>query len=143
MQKMKTLPASATDEQILQIARDWAEALAHDDYQAAFEMTAHDPYYKWTPDLMRTVIQNYGSIDPLADGAICRVTPLDTAKGGPIPRHVVERRPGSADTQGTHQIGSIMFDLPLDGEWSDLTATFGIQSSDDTLHLVLNEIHVF
>jgi hypothetical protein len=36
-----------------------------------------------------------------------------------------------------------MFDLPLDGEWSDLTATFQIQSFDDVLHLILNEIQVF
>ena len=143
VQDMKTVQASATDEQILQIAREWAQALASDDYQAAYDMTAHDPYFRWTPDLMRTVIQNYGTIEPMADGSTCRVTLLDTAEGGPNPRHVVERCSATPDTHGAQKIGSVQFDLPLDGQWSDLTATFEILSDDEALHLVLNEIHVF
>lgn len=140
---MKTLPASATDEQILQVAREWAEALARDDYQEAFDMTAHDPYHGWTPVLMRTVVQNYGSIEPLADGSIYRVTALGTAEGGSTPRHEVNRRSADVDAHETQEIGSIWFDLPLDGEWSDLTATFEIRSNGNALHLVLNETHVF
>ena len=143
--KMKTLPVSANDDQILQLAREWAEALSREDYQAAYDITAHDPYYQWTPDLMRTVIQNYGSTEPLADGSICRVTPIDTAHGGPTPRHLVERDAAaiSPESNGARSIGSVWFDIPLDGEWSDLTATFEIRSEEDLLHLVLNEIHVF
>ena len=97
---MKTLPASATDEEILQIAREWVQALASENYQAAYDITAHYPYYQWTPDLIRTVVQNYGSTEPLADGSVCRVTPLDTAHGGPAPRHVVERDPVAARRAG-------------------------------------------
>ena len=140
---MKTLPASATDEQILQIARDWAEALAREDYEAAYNMTGHDPYYHWTPDLIRTVVRNYGGVEPLGDGSTCRVTPLDSAQGGPTPRHIVERRSDFARATGAQEVGSVWFDLPLDGEWSDLTVTFRIFREDDELHLVLNEIHVF
>lgn len=137
------LPASATDEQILQIAREWADALARDDYEAAYNMTGHDPYYQWTPDLIRTVVSNYGGVEPLGDGSTCRVTPLDSAQGGPTPRHVVARRTVPADASGARDLGAVWFDLPLDGEWSDLTATFEIVSEEDELHLVLNEIHVF
>ncbi|MEM7601381.1 MAG: hypothetical protein AAF357_08185 [Verrucomicrobiota bacterium] len=140
---MKTLQASATDEQILQIARDWAEALAREDFEAAYDMTGHDSYYQWTPELIRTVVTNYGSVEPLGDGSTCRVTPLNSAKGGPAPRHIVERQSDPVDSSGTREVGSVWFDLPLDGEWSDLTATFEILSEDDELHLVLNEIHVF
>ncbi|MFC2145829.1 hypothetical protein ACFLRT_00545 [Acidobacteriota bacterium] len=38
---MITLPANATDEEILEVARKWAAALARQDYDAAFAMTTH------------------------------------------------------------------------------------------------------
>jgi len=37
------LPTSATDEQMLGVAREWAAALAAQDYERAHNMTAHDP----------------------------------------------------------------------------------------------------
>ncbi|KMW57419.1 hypothetical protein AIOL_002383 [Candidatus Rhodobacter oscarellae] len=35
------------------------------------------------------------------------------------------------------------FDLPLDGEWSDLTATFEVMQVKEQFVLVLQDIHVF
>jgi hypothetical protein len=40
-------------------------------------------------------------------------------------------------------VGEVWFDLPLDGSWSDLTATFDLQERGGALVLVLQEIHVF
>ena len=39
------LTASASDQEIFGIARDWSHALAAQDYERAYATTAHDPYY--------------------------------------------------------------------------------------------------
>jgi hypothetical protein len=36
----------------------------------------------------------------------------------------------------------VWLDLPLDGEWSDLTAIFDMLEDRDELVLLLNDIHV-
>lgn len=38
--------------------------------------------------------------------------------------------------------GRVYFDLPLNGEWSDLTAIFRLEHDKENLLLVLEEIHV-
>lgn len=40
-------------------------------------------------------------------------------------------------------VGKVWYDLPLNGEWSDLTATFNILKSESHIVLELNEIHIF
>jgi len=56
------------------------------------------------------------------------------------PRHEVERF-DSPTPAG--DIGEVWFDLPLNGVWSDLTATFAIYPLEDKIVLALNQIHVF
>lgn len=131
---MKLIPKSASDDDILSIVREWTALLAQDDYEGAFKITRHDDYYQWTPELISTVIKNYGSIEPLEDGHVCQVTPIESATGDNSPRHEVDR---------TCDPWKVWFDLPLDGEWSDLTATFSVFQDDVSLGLVLNEIHIF
>ena len=50
------------------------------------------------------------------------------------------------DTPPTHdvnrEINEVWFDLPLDGIWSDLTATFDIWKLDKCIVLQLEQIHV-
>lgn len=144
---MITLPANATDKEILEVARKWAAVLARQDYDAAFAMTAHDPYFRWTPDLIKAVIQGYGLPEPRWDGKIFRVTPIESAVGGPPPppRHEVKyyEQPHPISETDQMAVGEVWFDLPLNGEWSDLTVTFKICRSEDRTVLVLNEIHVF
>ena len=68
----------------------------------------------------------------------------ESAVGGPRPRHEVDRWESPRDLgDGRLAIGQVWFDLPLDGEWSDLTATFEIQRAVGGVQLVLNDIHVF
>jgi hypothetical protein len=43
------------------------------------------------PQLMQTVINNYGSLEPDPSGTVFRVTPLETVCGGPEPWHDVVR----------------------------------------------------
>jgi hypothetical protein len=132
------LKASASNREILGIARDWADALAAQDYERAYGMTAHDPYYARSAGLIRQVIEGYGLPEPHPAGPF-KVTPLADAKGGPRPRHTVRRYKRKAPHGA---IADVSFDLPLNGEWSDLTATFAVHPIGDELVLCLNEIHV-
>lgn len=102
-------------------------------------MTAHEAYYEWTPKLVREVIEGYGLPDPRPEGPY-KITPLKSAGGELSPRHEVERF-DSPTPAG--DIGEVWFDLPLNGEWSDLTATFAVYPLEDKIVLALNEIHVF
>jgi hypothetical protein len=65
---------------------------------------------------------------------------MGDAKGGPRPRHKVDRYERGAPSGA---VAEVWFDLPLNGEWSDLTATFGVHRAGDDLVLCLQEIHVF
>jgi hypothetical protein len=133
------LSVSATDQEILTAARDWADALAAQDYERAYGMTAHDSHYAWSASLIRDVIEGYGLPERHPAGPF-RVTPLEDAKGGPRPRHEVKRYDQAAPDGA---VAEVWFDLPLNGEWSDLTATFAVCQVGDDLVLCLNEIHVF
>ncbi|HEY1341314.1 MAG TPA: hypothetical protein VGF59_27580 [Bryobacteraceae bacterium] len=125
------LPPDAADSQILDAVRAWVVALAAEDYAGALVLVEAGPH--WTPELLRTVIANYGSIEPMRDGSTYRVTPPGSARGGPPPRHAVARAGDRI---------SVWFDLPLNGEWSDLTATFDVVRRHGGLVLVLDDVHV-
>lgn len=142
---MKLLPLNANDHEILDIAKEWVAALAKEDYQTAFDLTGHDPYYRWTPALIKSVINGYGLPEPRRDGKVFRITPIEEAKGEITPLHKVEyfEDPEDIEETGETAIGEVWFDLPLNGEWSDLTATFQIRRNKQNILLVLNDIHVF
>jgi hypothetical protein len=125
------LPRNASDSQILDAVRAWADALAAEDYAGALALVDALPH--WTPELLQTVVTNYGSVDAMRDGSTYRVTPLDAARGGPSPRHEVDRDGDRI---------SVWFDLPLNGAWSDLTATFDVVRRDGGLVPVLEDVTV-
>lgn len=125
------LPLNATDAQILDAVRQWAAALAAEDYAGALAMVEARSH--WTPELLRTVITHYGSVEPMRDGSTYRVTSLSAAQGGPSPRHEVDRDDDRI---------SVWFDLPLNGQWSDLTATFDVVPRNGQLVLVLDDVTV-
>lgn len=138
---MRVLRHDCSDTDVLDAVAEWAALLAEDDYSAAVEFT-HRPHPSgssgdWTPELLRTVIRNYGSVDPWPDGRTFRVTPLDEATGDRQPDHSVDWW-----DRGAEIVGSAWFDLPLNGEWSDLTATFEIHRIETGLALVLDQVHV-
>ena len=133
------LPAAPSDTQILDIIDAWIADLARGDYAGAHARTAHDAYYGWTPALLRAVIEGYGSPEPHADGTVYRITPAAEASGTPHER-CVERPDGQ---NGAAAIAEVRHCLPLNGSWSDLTATFRVEGTATGAMLVLQEIHVF
>lgn len=131
---MHVLSFNATDEDVLEAVESWIDALVEGSFESAFAMTAHDPERLWTPRLIQEVIAGYGLPDP---NGVSRVTSRAAAVGRPSTREVdrVEAVPPNA-------IGMVWYALPLDGAWSDLTATFRLENGTAGQHLVLEEIHV-
>ena len=131
------LGRNPADEDILHFVEAWIDELARGDYGSAFRRTEHDAYYKWTPDLIRAVVQGYGLPEPHHSGMVFAVTPRESAKGGP-PQRIVDR-----EHVGPNVVAEVWYDLPLNGEWSDLTCTFRVEPRDDGCVVILQEVHVF
>lgn len=126
-----------TDAEILATVEAWVDDLAREDYDAAFSRTDHDPYYGWTPSLIRAVIEGYGLPVPDRSGEVFKVTDRNTATGRP--RYKTVERSDIPESS----LAEVWYDLPLDGEWSDLTATFRIARGQSGWSIVLEQIHVF
>jgi hypothetical protein len=164
---MKTLPLDASDEEILEAVREWVSLLIKERYADACAFLCNDNGpHQWTPELIATLIENYGSHTSWHEGEIFKVTSLEGAQADPPkhlpPRHDVHRW-RDEDSEGViwlfeggkkipihvsdlpvpnDYIGYVWFDLPLNGYWSDLTATFDLCVLNDQLVLELNDIHV-
>jgi hypothetical protein len=137
---MLTLPLDAKNEDVLQVVRTWIGFLSQDKHDEAFEMLSYAPEESWTPELIRTLIANYGSLEPLADGRTFRVTSLDSIPALPEGR---SRPYQDVEWRGNKGIeGWVHFDLPLNGEFSDLTAIFKIVRVNERFALELHTIHV-
>src|SRR4051812_10388435 len=55
--KLKTpIQKQAVDAEV----HKWIDCLASGDYNAAYDLTFHDPKYEWTPELMESIINSYG-----------------------------------------------------------------------------------
>ena len=129
------MTSPVTDDEILRLVEAWIDDLTRGDYEAAFDRTRHDPYYKWTPALIEAVIGGYGLPEPHPSGTRYVVTSRVSAHGT---RHCgIDRDNVRAPTRA-----HVHYDLPLNGEWSDLTATFRVEDVEGSVVLVLEEIHV-
>lgn len=135
------LSRNPTDEDILTFVEQWIDDLANGNYESAYGRTEHDPYFQWTPELMRSVVQGYGSPTPHQSGKIFVVSPRQSARfpRGHAPQCRVDR-----EAVRPPAFARALHDLPLNGEWSDLTATFRIEPrGENGSAVILEEIHVF
>ena len=137
---MIRLPRNATDEHILDVARRWVELLAQEKYEEAFQMLRYHSAEFWSPELIRTVITNYGFIEPREDGATFKVTSLENNPESQA-LHRVEWY-GADPNRPADYLGMVAFTLPLNGEWSDVTAMFDIVEENGEIVLELDDIHV-
>ena len=137
MARLLVLSAAPSDEEILAAVEVWIDDLAAGDYQAAFDRTAHDPYHAWSADLIRAVVAGYGLPEAHPSGEVFAVSRRTDTPGQPFHR-LVDRKAVNQD-----EIAEVWYDLPLNGAWSDLTATFSVQQCIGHAVLVLHQIHVF
>lgn len=157
---MKKLPIDVDDDRLLRAVGEWVDLLADDRYQDAYDFL----YHPWMPVLpkneinandIRNIVTNYGWDEPHPNGPF-RVTRIETAPpraepsesdiqrdGGPRERawdSTLVRHGGVPS--GASSLGTIHFDLPLNGAWSDLTAIFRIVLYDGAVVLALESIDV-
>jgi hypothetical protein len=137
MEGMRTVEAGARDSELLDCLNEWIELMAAGDFTAAADYLCPPEGSNaehWTAETLRTYIENYGSWEPLADGSRVQVTSVaDAAREAPA-RHEVY----AVDGQAPH----IEYDLPLDGEWSDLTAIVHIVENDGRWAFLLYDLRV-
>jgi len=95
------------------------------------------PSKTWTPEVLVRVIRNYGWIDPRKDGKTFAVT-MPAAARGAGPRFELRW----FDTPHGARVAHASYDLPLEGEWSDVTALFDVLDGPEGLALALDDVHV-
>ena len=129
---MKPLPETVSDAELIRFVDAWAAHLEREDYDAAFRHTEHVDHMGWTPARMREVIKAYG------DGRPTQRVTVAGARGDVARHRHVTRWP----TPRPMGIGEIWYDLDIDGETTDLTATFFIVRDRAGTKVVLSDIHV-
>lgn len=132
---MKTLPTEASDETILAAIEEWVGLLVEERYEEAhhFFVDVENNPWEWSPQLLQTIIRTGVFADEHGRN---RVTPIDQARGGLIPHRDVNRHDDNP------QKGYIWFDLPLNGQWSDVTALLTFRIINQRLVIELESIDV-
>ena len=92
---------------------------------------------------MRDVIAGYGLPWSHRGGERLVVTAIERTPGKNPQREVHRWEPPVIRSSGAVARGDVLFNLPLNGAWSDLTARFELQQRHGALFLVLEEIQVF
>jgi hypothetical protein len=139
---MHALP-DRTDKAVRSAIERWVGLLVEQRYDEAMAMLA--PSAMWTPELLVTVIRNYGSVEPRDDGRTFSVTaPAVTTEGGDARFEATWLDPPLTNRldYAPDLLGHARYDLPLDGAWSDVTATFEILDLPEGAVLALDDVHV-
>jgi len=161
---MKRLAAKASDEDLLRAVGEWVGLLAEERYQEAYDFLYHPwmpvlPVNELSADAIRAAVTNYGWDEPHPSGPF-KVTPVATAP----PKEGLPDSPPYQDIQryeqpeerafdpvlvqhggtptGASILGTIHFTLPLNGQWSDLTAIIRVVLYDGAVVLYLESIDV-
>jgi hypothetical protein len=128
---------NSSDDELLSEVRAWIELLAKEDFTLALQRIPGEQPDAWSPQLLQKVIAGYGLPDPHPSGTRFQVTSVAQVAGNP-PIARVERQvvpPGA--------VAYIEHSVPLNGNWSDLTATFALSAQGSQTALRLLEVHVF
>ncbi len=126
---MVFVPRDASNEQVLEVVREWVDILWQEDYEAAFAALGYLMAGEAAkPASFRESIKDYRSPEYYPNVEDFTVTDWRTACGGnPEPQQEVTWYGPNTAKLG----GAVAFDLPLNGRWSDLTADFVFFENDD------------
>jgi hypothetical protein len=121
------LPHIETD--LVKYVERWVGFLAKSQWTDAFALTDAPNQYgiRWSETEIRRTLTEYGC------GRTPTVTQLNLM-ATPGRSSVVARADGSGY--------SVYYDLPLDGEWSDLTAQFDFTWNGESYQASLHDLHV-
>lgn len=129
---MVLVPVSATDDELLALAREWIDVLASENFTRVFDEIGYAMAYGEGASAIRRDIQKYRSSHYFPGVSEFRVTDWRSAVGGnPEPMTLVRRYKYKATLP---IIATVEVVLPLNGRWSDLEADFvvTIVKPDDT-----------
>ncbi|MBC8137445.1 MAG: hypothetical protein H8F28_16310 [Fibrella sp.] len=129
---MRTLPVTASDDEIKQWVRDWIAILGEERYDEAVEMlhpnlSRYGQYDFWTGERLKTILRHYGLHKPIPeDPRVFRPAPVDDAMRHEFEKHLkIYPRP-SLESDWTIDNVSILVDMPLRDDngvfLSDMTA---------------------
>lgn len=141
---MLVLPEDSTDAEILDAVRVFVELLAKEKYAEAYEKFLPTSDRELTPEIVKALIEGYGFAEPVEnnDEPPLRVTSLNQmTESEPKDRQQVEWFDYHTE-RNAHVLGMAHYDLPLNGQWSDLTAIFDIIKVEGGIALSLYDIHV-
>ena len=117
----------------------WCDSLSKQEFDVAYGLTTHEPDF--TIETLKALVKNYGFVEDRPDEKMFVITDRKFAKGKPREIEISWWKPKKVD-QETY-LGIVHFDLPLNGEWSDLTAIFNVlQQGEESCYLKLTDIHV-
>ena len=148
---MKTLPITASKEEIRELVIEWNELLAQEKYKEAFEMfPAENNELDWTPELLESAVYTYGCPGYTREEAEREFGSSDykvtSILENPDKDKIIESIDISSDYgwMGKNDIVVIHYDhVPLNGAMSDLTARFFVRKvTDDKITLVFIDLHV-
>lgn len=147
---MKTFPANCSDDEIRAAIVEWSECLSRGQYTdalALFLCATESMGFEWTPSTLADWISNYGCARADIDSGEYRtVTSLiEQPESDRFIRKAIQvDRENLYGLDPESYVGMVhYFDVPLDGEPSDLTARFNIKKLDETtIALEFLDIHV-
>lgn len=137
------IDAPVTKEKVLAAVFRWVDYLAAGDYEHASSVLNEN----WSTEELQLAIATGGVMEDRPDGRTFKVTRADETRGGLEPEHDVQfisdaNDPDVVEPDDPTLVGEVWFDLPLNGEWSDVTATFLLKKADSGVRLELDELRV-
>jgi hypothetical protein len=141
---MFTISAPPDKNSVYEFASRWTEQLVNANYDEAYAMLLHvenHPGRSWasSPQDLQSWINHYGSLTPVPGEPVFEVTSIEQAMGERWENDLdleppIERYPG--------YLGRLDWWLPLNGEWSDLQASFDLVKSGLRVAFVLVALRV-
>ena len=137
---MKTLPITASQEEIRALVIEWNELLAQEKYKEALEMflLAEISELDWTPELLESDVYGYGCPGYTREEAEKEFGSADykvtSIWENPDREKIINSIDISSDFawMGKDDIAVIHYDkVPVNGEMSDLTARFFVRKVND------------
>ncbi len=133
-------PCDSPNEHVLQVVEAWIDLWAASGTKAAFTAIALDGYEVWTPERLDLALASYRPLELYPGTRSFKVTSPDAAI---TLGHVPTREVKWYNPEKTGLAGDVSFDLPLNGQWSDLLVEFNIwvngEGSEDCV-LALDEV---
>jgi hypothetical protein len=119
---MVKLPWPTTDDALLALAWSWVDVLAKGDYATVFLEIGYARAFGGGAEAIRREIEEYRDPVYFSGETVFRVTDWRTAKGGNAAPTVRVERFVPTDTLPI--LAGVDVDLPLNGRWSRLRASF-------------------